>query len=78
MKFKHGLRILAVASLVLAAGKAAAQSTATVSGRVTDANGGPVAGAQIVVSNLTTGTQSGALSGADGTYTVTGLRAGGP
>ncbi|HEX7117501.1 MAG TPA: TonB-dependent receptor [Longimicrobiales bacterium] len=58
------------------AGDLAAQSTATVSGRVTDEAGAPVAGAQVVVTDQMTGLQRGVFTQDDGRYTVAGLRAG--
>jgi outer membrane receptor protein involved in Fe transport len=72
------VKYLAVAAVFLATGNLAAQNTATVRGRITDQNGAAVAGAQVVISNLTTGTQNGGVTGADGVYNVTRLRAGGP
>jgi iron complex outermembrane receptor protein len=78
MRLRNGVMGWAVAAVFMAAGNLAAQSTATLSGRVTDDNGAAVSGAQIVVINQTTGSQNGALSQSDGRYVVSGLRAGGP
>jgi iron complex outermembrane receptor protein len=78
MPFRNGVRFLIVATTLVLAGNLAAQSTATLSGRVTDESGAAVSGAQIVVTNQNSGTQNGALSQGDGRYSVIGLRAGGP
>ncbi len=55
---------------------AMAQSTASVTGRVSDDSGAPLVGAQVVVTDGLTGLQLGAFTQTDGRYTVTGLRAG--
>ncbi len=78
MRFRNGVRLLTVTATLLLAGNLAAQSTATLAGRVTDESGAAVSGAQIVVTNQNSGTQNGALSQTDGRFTVAGLRAGGP
>ncbi len=79
MRFGNGFAWLAIA-VAMAVGTAdvAAQSTATITGRITDDSGAPVSGAQIVITNQVTGVQTGGLSGTDGRYAVTGLRPGGP
>ncbi len=61
---------------VVAAGDLAAQSGASVTGRVVDDAGIPVAGAQIVVIDQQTGLQRGTYAQNDGRYTVEALRAG--
>ncbi|HEX6940877.1 MAG TPA: TonB-dependent receptor [Longimicrobiales bacterium] len=58
------------------AGELAAQSPASVTGRVVDESGAPIAGAQVVVRDELTGLEVGALTQADGRYAVGGLRAG--
>lgn len=78
MRFRNGVRFLIVAATLVLAGNLAAQSTATLTGRVTDESGAAVSGAQIVVTNQNSGTQNGGLSQGDGRYSVAGLRAGGP
>lgn len=50
-----------------------AQNTINLQGRVTDNNGKPLSGAQITVLNAETNQQRGALTRADGTYTLVGL-----
>ena len=79
MRFSNSLKWLA-AIAVLAVGTAdlAAQSNATLMGRITDATGAAVSGAQVVITNQVTGSQHGGLSQADGRYTVSRLRAGVP
>lgn len=63
--------VRALLALGLAAPSATfAQGDGTVKGVVKDATGGAVAGAQVVVSNLTTGTTRSGVSGADGAYSV--------
>ena len=64
-KFKNGLAVAAL--IMLAASVASAADTGTVSGLVTDQNGGPVSGALIVVK----GTNRFATSNADGYYVIT-------
>ncbi|MCG6989620.1 MAG: TonB-dependent receptor [Gemmatimonadetes bacterium] len=78
MRLSNGVGWLPVAMALLATGNLAAQTTATVSGRVTNEGGGPLSGVQVVVTNQTTGTQNGALTQDNGRYVVAGLRAGGP
>lgn len=84
MRPMFGLRwLLATALLVflvLPAPNLAAQGSegARITGVVTDENGAPMAGVQIVIVNQQTGFQSGSLSQANGRYLVVGLRAGGP
>src|SRR5262245_21667326 len=53
-------------------------TTAAISGRVADAEGKPLAGVQVSVSNRTTGIARAALSNAEGYFVVSGLQVGGP
>ena len=63
----------------LAAAPVFAQSTsAGVTGQVTGANGQPVAGAEVVITHVESGTVSRVTTDANGRYTVRGLRVGGP
>lgn len=56
-----------------------AQSTsAGVGGQVTNASGQPVAGAEVVITHVESGTTSRAVTDANGRYVVRGLRVGGP
>lgn len=79
MRFSNSLKWLAAfAALAVGTADLAAQSSATLMGRITDETGAAVSGAQIVITNQVTGAQNGGLSQADGRYSVAGLRAGGP
>ena len=79
MRCSNSLKWLAAfAALAVGTADLAAQSSATLMGRITDETGAAVSGAQIVITNQVTGTQNGGLSQADGRYSVAGLRAGGP
>ncbi len=78
MRLSNGVRWLAVAAALAVTGDLAAQSTATLNGRVLDENGAALSGVQVVVTNQNSGSQNGALSQPDGRYAVMGLRAGGP
>lgn len=78
MRLSNGVRWLAVAAALTVSGDLAAQSTASLNGRVLDENGAALSGVQVVVTNQNSGSQNGALSQADGRYVVTGLRPGGP
>lgn len=71
---------VALVIVVVAAAELVAQQreTATVSGRVTDENGVPIARARIVVANTFTGSRRSTLSAEDGGYLVPGLATGGP
>ncbi|MFT3762129.1 MAG: carboxypeptidase regulatory-like domain-containing protein [Pseudoxanthomonas sp.] len=63
----------------LAAAPAFAQSTsAGVGGLVTDASGAPVAGAEVTITHVESGTVSRAFTDANGRYSARGLRVGGP
>ncbi len=65
--------------LALAAAPAFAQSTsAGVGGLVTDAGGAPVAGAEVTITHVESGTVSRATTDASGRYNARGLRVGGP
>lgn len=71
---------VAVLGFGLAPSNASAQAvtTATLAGRVTSDAGAPLPGVQIVVRNLSTGTQQGTITRSDGRYLVAALRPGGP
>ena len=53
-------------------------TTASISGKVTDANGKPLTGTTIKVVHLPTGTTAGAVTNAAGRFNIVGLRVGGP
>lgn len=63
-----------------AAGAAHAQgvTTSAISGRVTDQQGEPVPGAQIVATNTATGTEYRVVTRSNGRYLLPGMRPGGP
>jgi hypothetical protein len=61
-----------------AAADAQGVTTSAIAGRVTNAEGEPVGGAQIVVVNTATGTESRVVTRADGRYQLPGLQPGGP
>lgn len=64
---------------VLAAAPVFAQSTsAAVGGVVTDSSGQPVAGAEVIITHVESGTVSRATTDASGRYNARGLRVGGP
>lgn len=56
----------------------AQETTATIRGQIVDAAGAPVAGATVTVTHAPTGTSVTSVTGADGFYSATGLRVGGP
>ena len=63
----------------LAAAPVFAQSTSSgLAGTVTDAGGAPVAGAEVVITHVESGTVSRATTDASGRYAARGLRVGGP
>ena len=84
MRSMFRLRWLPAALLVLLAlppiTELSAQGSepARITGEVTDQNGAPLSGVQIVIVNQQTGFQSGTLSQANGRFLVMGLRPGGP
>ena len=66
-------------AFALAAAPAFAQTTsAGVGGVVTDSTGQPVAGADVIITHVESGTVSRATTDASGRYTARGLRVGGP
>jgi TonB-linked SusC/RagA family outer membrane protein len=64
--------VLACTALALTASPAAAQSVGRVTGTVTDAGGQPLASVQVAVQ----GTMNGAVTGADGRYSISGVAPG--
>lgn len=65
--------------VALAAAPVFAQSTsAGITGQVTSADGKPVAGAEVTITHLESGTVSRAVTDANGRYLARGLRVGGP
>ena len=72
--------LMAVMFLVLSTGIALSQGVTTsgISGVVTEANGQPLPGANVVATHLPSGTRYGAVSNLDGKYSIPGMRVGGP
>ena len=66
-----------LAAMVIASSASAQETTAIIRGTVTAA-GAPVANAEITVTNLPSGTVSRSATDSSGTFTVSGLRSGGP
>ena len=77
---KNALRSLMLACIAMFAGVFAyAQvTTSALSGRVVDQNGEPVIGAAVMAHHEPSGTVYGAVTNADGRYTIQGMRTGGP
>jgi hypothetical protein len=70
---------LSVAVAIVAAAPAFAQNTtAGISGRVTSADGKPVAGATVAITHVESGSVNNVTTDADGRYAARGLRVGGP
>lgn len=71
---------VATTALILAmAGAAAAQeTTSAIRGEVVDAGGAPVAGAQVTIIHLPSGTTNTATTDVEGNFNARGLRVGGP
>ncbi|MFL0685046.1 MAG: carboxypeptidase regulatory-like domain-containing protein [Algoriphagus aquaeductus] len=72
--------LLAVVMLVMSTGLALSQGVTTsgISGTVTEANGQPLPGANVVATHLPSGTRYGAVSNLEGKYSIPGMRVGGP
>ncbi|MEP1096457.1 MAG: carboxypeptidase regulatory-like domain-containing protein [Cyclobacteriaceae bacterium] len=66
---------LVVCSVVLLA---QGVTTASLNGRITDTNGGPLIGATVVALHVPSGTQFGNITDADGYYRLSNMRVGGP
>ncbi|WP_026952982.1 TonB-dependent receptor [Algoriphagus mannitolivorans] len=72
--------LMAMFLLVLSTGYALSQGVTTsgISGVVTEANGQPLPGANVVATHLPSGTRYGAVSNVEGKYSIPGMRVGGP
>ncbi len=68
---------VAVAALVIPAAASAQETTSSIRGTVTS-SGAPIAGAQVVVVHVPSGSRSTATTDEGGSFNVTGLRVGGP
>jgi hypothetical protein len=71
-------RIALCVSLAVAAPAFAQNTTSAIGGRVTSADGKPVAGASVSILHVESGSVSTVTTDAEGRYTARGLRAGGP
>jgi pantothenate kinase len=83
MRDTHGFgfprTVISIAVAMAAVAPALAQNTTSaVGGRVTDANGRPIAGATVTVQHVESGSTNTTTSDAEGRYAVRGLRVGGP
>ncbi|MBR1705201.1 MAG: TonB-dependent receptor [Bacteroidales bacterium] len=70
--------LLAFTTLIAGAVAYAQVTTSALSGRVVDQHGDPVVGAAILAQHEPSGTVYGAVTNADGRYTIQGMRTGGP
>ena len=70
------LVLLLLLVFLLAPGAAAQTTTSTIEGKVTDASGAAVPGAEVKVSGTTLASERTATTGANGSYRVTALPAG--
>ena len=72
--------LLAFLMLVMSTGLALSQGVTTsgISGVVTETNGQPLPGANVVATHLPSGTRYGAVSNLEGKYSIPGMRVGGP
>lgn len=70
--------LTAITLLSISVASQAQQTTSTIQGTVTDPDGIAVPGAQITVVHVPTGTTSSTSTNSAGTYSVRGLRVGGP
>lgn len=81
MKFSMRLAggvALAALSCAMSSAVYAQETTGAVRGQITDEAGAPVANATVTVTHAPTGSASTAVTGADGFFSVRGLRVGGP
>ena len=68
----------ALAILLMTSPVYAQQTSSNLAGRVTDNEGAPLAGAEVIIVHTPSGTTSRAVTDAQGRYTARGLRVGGP
>ncbi len=78
IKTKQLISFFVVAVILFSTQIMFAQTTASLNGVVTDQNGNPLPGANIIAVHQPSGTQYGTSSREDGRYNLTGLRVGGP
>ncbi len=67
----------AIAALAIPAAASAQETTSVIRGTVTK-DGAPIAGASVTAINVPSGTRTSSTTGADGVFSLTGLRVGGP
>jgi len=70
MRGKFGIAVILFLAAVLFSGRLNAQVTTAIYGRVTDANGGTIAGAQVAVTNTDTNLSRTAQTNAEGEYRI--------
>ena len=70
--------IAAAVAIVAVAPALAQNTTSAINGRITDADGKPVAGAAVSIVHVESGSTSNVVTDAEGRYAARGLRAGGP
>ncbi len=70
--------LLAFTTLIAGTVAYAQVTTATLGGQITDQNGETVIGAAVMATHTPSGTVYGAVTNADGRYTIQGMRTGGP
>lgn len=76
---KSLLKLLSTVSAMLLAVSAYAQfTTSTLTGRITDESGEPLAGAAVIAIHTPSGSQYFAIANDEGYYTIQGMRPGGP
>ena len=78
MKKLFTILVLALASMLAGTVAFAQVTTASLGGRIVDTKGEPIIGVAVIATHTPSGTVYGAVTNADGRYTMNGLRAGGP
>src|SRR4051794_38696028 len=70
--------LLALLAMMTFVSGFAQETTATISGNVTDAKGAPIGGASVVVKHIPTGFSTGTQTNNKGLYYIPNLKPGGP
>lgn len=80
MKPRYFISWLALFAMLLVCSSLWAQgvSTSSMIGLVTDTKGEPLIGASVIATHVPSGSRYGAITQADGRYTILGMRVGGP